>query len=50
MTFNTSTLAFLGAVALVGAVAIGFASVKPWLYVGGGLMVIGFVTKPAATA
>jgi hypothetical protein len=44
---NVSTIAFAGAVAAVLAVVIGFAGVKPWLYIGGGLMVVGFVTKPA---
>ena len=42
---SVSTIAFVGAAALTLAVALGFAAVKPWLFVGGGLLVVGFVTK-----
>jgi hypothetical protein len=46
MTLNLSTVAFLGAAVLAAAVALGFAPVKPWLFVGAGLGVVGFMTQP----
>jgi hypothetical protein len=45
-----SSVAFIGAAGLALAVALGFVPVKPWLYLAGGLGVLGFVASPSMPA
>ena len=50
-TMNSiSTIAFVAGGAAVLAVALGFANVKPWIYIGGAAVVVGFFTQPSSGA
>lgn len=44
-----STISFIGAMVMVGLAVFQLVPVKTGLLIGGGLMVIGFVTQPAVS-
>ena len=44
-----SNVAFGGALLGVLAIAVFGAPVKPWLYVAGGLLAVGFITQPSTS-
>ena len=48
MSLNLSTV-LLGAALLLGVgVAVGAAPIKPWLFVAGGALVVGFLVQPSS--
>ena len=49
MSLNLSTV-LLGAALLLGVgVAVGAAPIKPWLFVAGGALVVGFLVQPSSS-
>lgn len=54
MTMTTSptvsTIAFIGAMAMIGLVVFKVVSMKTGLLLGGGLMAVGYITQPTVSA
>jgi hypothetical protein len=46
---NLSTIAFVGALACIGAFAFKLLPAKQAILLGGGLLAVGFITQPATT-